>query len=305
MNATLTSPPDSGDEAVPVPRRRQRNTEPQETIDELAIENKRISLLDRVEAQLRGVRQHSRLLFGFTTENDKKLHGSIETEFSAWRSGLDDPEELTGVMIYIGNYVLHFLEGDTDILFKALEFFHTLSHEAPGGASVKSTPQQTTSPSRPSNVPRPANAAPEVSKNSRRAGLLSGLRILHFTELHGVRTSVSWCLYVHNSKPAGAAIAVEESNCPEIVFSTYKKMLLLCLAVSRGTRSSRGREDLSAAYNASADKMPTADEVSQLMSKAAAEFLFNYTEFVKTFVAPVHLTLHSELLWPVPPALVY
>lgn len=304
MNATLTSPPDSGDDgAAAAPRRRQRNTEPQETIDELALETARTTLLDRVEAQLRGTRHYSRLFFAFATEDHRKLHGSIEEEFSAWRMNLDDPDELTGVMIYIGTYVLHFLEGDTETLFKALEFFHMLSSEAPGNSQPDAV-QQAKRNSLPSNAPRPAGSQ-EPSTHQPRVALIANLRILHFTELHGVRTSSSWCFYVHNSKPTGSAFPVEEANCPELVFTAYNKMLRLCLRVARIVRSSGAQADLPGAYKGCAEIMPTADDASQLMSKAAAEFLFSYAEFDNTFVAPVHLTLHSELLWPVPPALVY
>jgi len=53
------------------------------------------------------------------------------------------------------------------------------------------------------------------------------------------------------------------------------------------------------------EELPTVDEIVAILNKAGLDFFFDFKEFEKVFVAPFQLVLHSELLWPMAPALSY
>merc|ERR1712146_592148 len=111
--------------------------------------------------------------------------------------------------------------GPTELLFKAVELFNTLAQEvlppAASGVGEKS----------------PAGAGEKAP----RPALITMLRVVYFTELHGVRTSKGWCSYSHAGKlQGGTQVVLEESNCPEIVFMTYRKLIMLCLRVKENCR---------------------------------------------------------------------
>lgn len=91
-----------------------------------------------------------------------------------------------------------------------------------------------------------------------------------------------------------------------VVFLMYKKLLVLGAKVHAHTKDESNKE--SAAKNVlknSVDLLPTIDDVLMLVGKVGQEVLFSYPEFEKTFIAPFHTVLQSELLWPMPPALSY
>lgn len=278
-------------------RRRPRNQEVQETVDELAQETKRVTLLEREEHQLKGEAHVSRLLFVFGVSDDRKLQSMIEQEFATWRDR--EGENITGVLLFLSQAAIHFLEGPTETIFRALELFHSFTQEVlptPVATTQEGGPKQ----QRPS---APKEAAPVVAP---RPALISPVRILYFTELHGVRTSVSWCAYPHAAKlQGGQQIVLEESNSHELVFSLYKKMLMLCMRVQSGNEDEVDSQRLKESYGRASELFPSLDEVLILLAKNGAEFFFSYPEFEKVFMKPFQLVLHSELLWPMPPALSY
>ena len=86
---------------------------------------------------------------------------------------------MNGILIYTQSVALHLLEGPTEMLFNALALFHSVS------AEVRKAPEV-----QPGTTPRP-------NEKGELPALLSGLRVLHFTELHGVSVVKSWCSLVH------------------------------------------------------------------------------------------------------------
>jgi len=275
-------------------RARPQKDEVQEVVDELALETRRTTLLNKVEDQLKEKGCVSRILFAFSVVDDKKTHNAVEQEFTTWLQKLEEPDTLTGVLIFMAQTALHFLEGPTELIFKVLDFFHAISSEAASQPlsplisddGVKIVTRNESAPSRPA--------------------LVSSLKIVHFTELHGIRTSVSWCTFVHPGKLVGATqIQLEEGNCPEIVFAMYVKVLKLCLRAQELAEKEGSDVRIQSCYRKASDLLPTVDEVLNLLGKGSSEFLFTYAEFQKIFVAPFRLVLHSELLWPIPPALSY
>eukprot|EP00913_Durusdinium_trenchii_P019794 g18607.t1 len=96
-------------------------------MDELAMETKRTALLDRLEGQLKAQNFTSRLLFSFNCTDDRKVQRAIDQEFSEWRKSRF--EALNGILLYTQSVALHLLEGPTELIFKALELFHSLSAE--------------------------------------------------------------------------------------------------------------------------------------------------------------------------------
>merc|ERR1711924_592083 len=101
-----------------------------------------------------------------------------------------------------------------------------------------------------------------------------------------------------------APIPLDDSNCSEMVFGVYRKLLELCCKV-RDSVNGPSAEKLQAAYRKLQDLMPAPDEILLFVGKVGAEQFFSYPEFEKVFVAPFNLVLHSELLWPMPPSLSY
>jgi len=271
------------------PRRRRGPAEVQEAIDELAQETTRTTLLDCLERQVRDTsgkdRYHvSRIVFGFSLGDDKKTQSAVEQEFSSWREKQENHTELTGVLAFTSQGALHFLEGPTELLFGAVQLFQSMT--------VDTKPP-----------------APQ------RSALISQVRIIHFTELHGVRASTSWCAWVHPGKVTGGLqVNLEDAACSDYVFRVYHKFLLACLAAKEQAEQAPC-EEASSELEASAmqavfkrisvEMMPTVDEVFTLLNKNTAEYFFTFAEFEKVFMAPFQLVLHSELLWPMSPALVY
>jgi len=275
----------SGDAAEAARRRPRKNSKDvSEVVDELALETKRTTLLDRIESQLKGERQHvSRLLVGFNCADDKKVQKALDQEFQTWRQQ-PGHEALSGLLIFASVVGLHLLEGPTELIFKALELMHSLSAEAKDDAGSAALRQE------------------------EKGDLLSGMRILHFTELHGVRVARSWTSLVHPGRAVGGAqTQLEEANCHELVFTCYKKLMVLCLKVGKLLDPD---EDVDVAalqknYKKAGDDLPTIDEVLVILGKTSFDYFFSYAEFSKVFVAPFQLVLHSELLWPMAPALSY
>lgn len=245
--------------------------------DDLATEARRTSLLDLIERQLKGRGVVSRLLFVFPVPDDRRIQGEVEKIFEDWLKSNDQSENLTGTLIFQAQAAIHFLEGPTESLFSALTVFQGMASEVAAGTGT------------------PARSA-----------LIGPLRILYFTELHGVRTSRSWVAHHHMTKPMGGTVAFEPDNSSELIFVTYRKFLLLNLQVQQSLGSAEAdAEKVLAGVKKGADLLPTTDEVTNFMSKNAAELLFSYAEFEKVFMSPFHTVPHSELLWPMPPPLSY
>lgn len=243
-----------------------------------------MTLLDGLESQLKGTPHVSRLLFCFGIPDDRKVQAVVDHEFTEW---LRQNEGITGILLYIGQAGIQLLEGPTELLFKAIELFYTLTLE----------PTEEQGPD-----------AGKMGKHSPRHALpLTGIRVLYFTEMHGVRASCGWCSYNHASKlQGGQASTLEDGNCAELVFVVYQKLLVLCLKASDSLDANNADFDkVQGQYRKMVDAMPTAEDVLILHSKAGVDLFFSYAEFEKVFVAPFFCTLHSELLWPIPPALSY
>lgn len=276
-------------EASPPEAKVKTKDVPAETIDDLAVETKRTALLDRLEAQLKaGTSFTTRLLFAFNAADDRKTQRAIDQEFMDWRKNTSGAQAVNGILIYTQSVAIHLLEGPTEMIFKALECFHSMS------AEVRKVPEVQVG-----TTPRP-------NEKGELPALLSAVRVLHFTELHGVSVVRSWCSLAHPGRPTGNQMPVEEANCHELVFSCYKKVLCLCLKVQKLLDGEADPDaSLQKTYKKAADELPSVDEVLVLVGRSAAEYFFTFPEFEKVFVAPFQLALHSELLWPMPPALSY
>lgn len=277
--------PNGQAEGAAAPRRRGQAAA-QEVIDELATETKRTALLDRLSQQTKGRHHVSRLLMTFGCPDDRKIHEAVEQEFGAWRERQEKgTEKLTGVLLFVSQAQcgIQFLEGPTDLIFQALALFYSLTGEEPSKTGLATAPAAEKPPA-----------------------LINSLRVLHFTELHGVRVSRSWATYVCGGKLAGGQTTVlDETTSAELVFGAYNKFLQLCLKVQESVGVDAGAEQVQAALKKASELMPTIDEVFLLVGKAGGELFFSYEEFEKVFVAPFYLVLHSELLWPMPPPLSY
>jgi hypothetical protein len=263
---------DDGNGGV-VERRRSKTKPGMEEVDELTLETKRETLLDQMEGQLKpggnAVPTVSRLLFAVGLPDERKAP-QVDKAFLEWLAKQPDYAggPVTGVLLYIGSVCAHFLEGPTESLFQALTFFNTLTAEG--------------------------------------NGLLGSIRVLYFTELHGSRVSVSWCSYSHQSKLLGSQTAqLEDGAVHESVFIIYQKLLLLCLKVQDAVGNDASFDKVQAQYKKLSEMMPSADDTIAMMAKNSIDYFFTFTEFEKVFIAPFHCVLHSELLWPMAPALVY
>jgi len=275
-------------------RRRKRPEEAQEAVDELAKEATRTTLLDRVESQLSGQHSLSRIMFGFAVADDRKIQTMLERSFTNWRwETCSDSAQVTGLLIYAQQAALHFLEGPTELLFRALALFQDLATEptaaAPSAGMSKGMPGE---------------------GSERTTALIGGIRILHFTEMHGVRVTRGWCAVANPTKPQGLQIQLDHDSCPETVFMVYRKFLLLSIKAMDSLHSVENDEDiedeqLQNCYRRATELMPTVEEATVLLGKNGAELFFTYAEFQRVFVAKFRTVLHSELLWPMPPALSY
>lgn len=289
----------SSAEAFEGSRRRGRphagSKDMEETIDELAMETKRTTLLDRLETQLKSTSHVSRMLFGFSLADDKKVQKALDQEFTSWKQQQESHEALTGVLVMVaGQTGFHLLEGPTELVLKALSFFHSVSTEAKGIREAAPA--------------GPVQATPRQDEKGELPALVSTVRVLHFTELHGVQVARSWCSLVHPGKSLGGVqTPLDETNSHELVFAAYKKMLCLCLKVQKLLDPDEPVDvkGLKKAYEKAADEMPSVDEVQCVMGKNSLECFFTYPEFEKVFILPFQLVLHSELLWPMAPALCY
>lgn len=268
-------------------RRRGKKEEAPELLDELAQETKRTALIDRVESQLKGRPHVARALVAFTIQEDKKALSEIEQKFKSWQQKQENQgDDLSGLLVFVQSAGIQLLEGPAELLFKALEFLYSLC----GPENGKDAEDK-------------LDAASSVSGAS---PLITCFRILHFTELHGVRTSKVFCSVTNPTKPQGGNQAsMDENNCADFVYAAYNKIMVLCLKVREQCGESSTARELQQGYKRVPELMPTVDEVNTLLTKGGADNFFTYPEFEKVFVAPFNLVLHSELLWPMPPQLSY
>jgi len=286
--------------AAPQARRQRTKEAHQEVIDELAQETKRVTLLDREEQQLKGRKHVSRLVFVFGIVDDRKVQTAVEQEFIAWRKKQEGGNEVTGLLLFVGQAAVSFVEGPTELLFKAMELFNGLSQDVqpatvtplPPEDMRTNTPAVKTQTEEPPAAPRPA--------------LISAVRVLYFTELHGVRVSQGWCSFVSSAKAStgGQGNNFDEGT-SELVFALYKKLLVTCMKVQDSAGDATNPDVLQSHYRRQSDFMPSPDEVVLLLSKQASQDFFDFAEFQKVFMKPFQLVLNSELLWPMPPALSY
>jgi len=274
-------------------RRRGRSKEVAEVVDELAQETKRVTLLEREEQQLKGQKHVSRVLFVLGIVDERKTQDAVEQEFTAWRGQTEGAKDVTGVLLFCGQSAVSFLEGPTELLFKAVELFNGLTVEVQASAVMPTPPDDM-------KVGDPKVAI--VPPAAPRPALISALRVLYFTELHGVRTAGDWCAVVSNAKPGGAQQLEDMS---QQVFELYKKILVLCLKATENVGTAEGADAWTSAYRKEVELMPAADEVIMLLSKQNSDNFFSFPEFQKIFMKPFQLVLNSELLWPMPPPLSY
>jgi len=286
--------------ATSAPVRRPGSKERPEIVDELAQETKRVTLLEREEQQLKGRKHVSRLLFIFGIIDDRKTQTAVETEFVAWRNSQEGGKQVTGLLLFLGQAAVSFLEGPTELLHKALEHFHGLTLE------VQATPAMPSPPAGMFASGAAVVVATKASTSAPRAALISPVRVLYFTELHGVRTSAGWCSTVSTAKNTQIQ-SNENEGAHDQVFGIYRKMLILCMKVQTqlGSDSSPSPDTLQSHYRKFGEFMPLPDEVHVQLSKAAADNFFSFLEFQKVFMKPFQIVLNSELLWPMPPALSY
>lgn len=260
--------------------------------DELAQETQRLNLLNAVEAQVRSKTLRSRILLGCSISDNKDVHLKVEKEFEDWvrmaeAAAIKAEEEgaaisstpLAGLLIFQPVQLLHFLEGTTDQLLAALKAFHSLSIEV--------TATDNGPPARPA--------------------LISNLRILYFTEAHGVQTMNGWTSVKHETAKSmgGPAMLQDMEACSMAVFGAYRKLMMVNCKITQATGGGGGSSAVQNAFRQSQDLLPTLDEVTSLLHKNTAEFFFTFAEFEKSFAAPFHMVLQSELLWPMPPPLSY
>jgi hypothetical protein len=289
--------PDGHAEPAHAPRR-NRSKEAVDPIDELAQETKRVTLLEREEQQLKDRQHCSRVLFVFGIVDERKTQSMVEQEFIAWRNQQEGSKDVTGLLLFLGQAAVSFLEGPTEILFKAVELFHGLTTEVVAAPVLPLPPADMRA-----NVPA-AKAEGAVPAPSPRLALISMVKVLYFTELHGVRTSVGWSSFVSPAKLTTGGGATE-SNVEELVFALYKKMLVLCMKVKDAAGGETNSDQLQGHYRKQTEIMPLPDEVVLLLSKQVADSFFSFAEFQKVFMKPFQLVLNSELLWPMAPALSY
>lgn len=240
----------------------------------------------------------SRLVFVLGLSDDKKTQQQVEQEFTSWRSRQENGNEASGLILYLGQAAIVFLEGPTELLFKSLEVFNGMTEEVQAATSTSMPP---------SSIRYNAAAKSETEPPRAPRGILvNALRVLYFTELHGVRTSTGFCSFVSTVKQSGGVVQNVEDGCHEQVFMMYKKLLVASLKVKDNAGERETNPDtLQSHYRRQLDFLPVPDEVMPLLGKSAAEFFFSFTEFQKVFMKPFQLVLNSELLWPMPPALSY
>lgn len=282
-----------------VATRRAQSKQVQEVMDELAQETKRVTLLEREEQQLKGQKHVSRLLFIFGIGDERKTQDAVDQEFATWRKQTEGASEVTGLLLFCGQATVSFMEGPTELLFKAVEMFQGLTVE------VLPTPPMPTPPEG-MKVGKAVDPKVVIAPPANpRPALISGVRVLYFTELHGVRAAPGWCGLVNQAKPLGVALVMAEDTSQQ-VFDLYKKLLVVCLKVKDSAGESEANLDvLQTHYRKLTDLMPTPDEVLSLLSKQSADNFFSFAEFQKIFMKPFQLVLNSELLWPMPPPLSY
>jgi hypothetical protein len=282
---------------VPQGRRHRSKEAHQEIVDELAQETKRVTLLDREEQQLKGQKHYSRLLFVFGVADDKKLQTTIEQEFASWRNKQEQGQNVTGLLLFLGQSAACFLEGPAEVCFKGMELFHSMSQEI--------LPQPVM-PLPPADMRTNMSRTETEPVQNPRSALMSAVRVLYFTELHGVRSSVGFCSFVSPAKTtAGGGQGNLEDGAHEFVFQVYQKFLVLCLKVQNSAGDGADSDALQGHYRKFTDIMPTPDEVALLLGKQGNEHFFSFAEFQQVFMKPFQLVLNSELLWPMPPALSY
>jgi len=274
--------------------RRRGSKQKVEIVDELAQETKRVTLLDREEAQLKGRAHSSRLLFVFNIVDDKATHNAVDREFAAWRKREEGGTEVTGLLLFVGQAAVSFLEGPTELLFKAMELFHGLTMDVEAGVATPLPPKDV-------RVGAPAAPAPVPIA---RAALIGVIRVLYFTELHGVRTSVGWCSFASPAKTSSTTATLED-GASELVFSLYRKLLVVCLKAQESAGEEATSDVMQGHYRRNSDFLPLPEEAMLLLGKTGSEYFFSFTEFQKVFMKPFQLVLNSELLWPMPPALSY
>jgi len=291
--APVTSDTEGQPAAAGAPAVRRGQHAPKETVqDELAQETRRSTLLDAVEHQLKAATTRARLLIACNLSEDKKGIAQIETEFTEWSKKIaqsaDDAEEeegaakppvLGGLFIIQPGQALHFLEGPTEKLFEGLKLFQAFGVEVAGGG--------------PNETPRGA--------------LISNLRIIYFTEVHGVPTMNGWHCFYHTSAKSlgGPALFQDDEACYQAVFMAYRKLLVTNCKIMEATDGQNKTTLVKDTLKKLQDSLPTLDELTALLHKTAAEYFFTYAEFEKAFCAPFHLVLQSELLWPMAPPLSY
>ncbi|CEM34463.1 unnamed protein product [Vitrella brassicaformis CCMP3155] len=227
----------------------------------------RPSALEAIEAQLKGVASCSRILLACTLVEATKTAQRLESVLSAWMQSEAQSGEVTGLLLVYASQqaALLFAEGLTEQLFRLL---------------TKVGDMQTQSEGSPGEG-------------------VANVRILQFTELHGVRLLPFWTsFHVPPPKAAGGAQAGGDTGDAETpvlekVWEMYRNLLILGSKLGGETKHS------AAHVLKNTPLLPPGEVLGELLSGENHEdALMSYEEFADVFMSPFTLVLESELLWP-------
>ncbi|CAD7971333.1 unnamed protein product [Amoebophrya sp. A25] len=240
--------------------------------DELAIEQKRYSILDVMDRLRKGVKPVSRLLVvsqlaegakAQDIENDFRAkianfnkHGSNPATTAILSEVTDfsvDDILITGLLYVVGSYLVHFLEAPSEPLFYVLQNMHP---------SVVNT------------------------------------KVMYMTECHGKRVTNDWSCFPGGAK-AGTVIP-DEPSAVQRIFGVYKKFMQL----HPEGAPRNGAED----YKEVADGFPHMEDIAKLMDPSLNPDAFVLEEFLSFYCVGGFANddfLLSELLWPAAPPLRY
>ncbi|CAD7940683.1 unnamed protein product [Amoebophrya sp. A120] len=240
--------------------------------DELAVEQKRYSVLDVMDRLKKGVKPISRLLVVSQVQEGVKLQ-DVEEDFRAKITNFNkhganpaatailaevtnfSVEDLliTGLLYVVGPYMVHFLEAPSESLFFVLQNLH------PGVTNTK---------------------------------------IMYITECHGQRYTKNWQCFAGGTK--NGAVVSGEPTTVQRIFGVYRKFIDL----HKNAPSDQDTEY----YKGASDAFPHLDDISKLMDPALNPDAFALEDFLQFYCVGGFANddfLLSELLWPAPPPLRY
>mmetsp|Transcript_7933 Transcript_7933/g.19084 ORF Transcript_7933/g.19084 Transcript_7933/m.19084 type:complete len:274 (-) Transcript_7933:371-1192(-) len=243
--------------------------------DELAVEQKRYSILDVMDRLKKGVKPVTSRLLAVSQVQEGVKVAEIEEDFRAKITNFNkhganpattailtevtefnvEEVKITGLLYVIGPYLAHFLEGPTDSLFYVLQNLH------PG---------------------------------------ITNTKIMHISECHGQRATSTWQSF-HGGAKNGAPVS-GEPNTAQRIFGVYRKFLEL-------HRLPAGQDEHDTAfYKGAADGFPHLEDFAKLMDPVSNPDAFGLDEFLRFYCVGGFANddfLQSEVLWPAAPPLRY